>query len=340
MISSLKLFALGLAPAGLLQACTRGARPARASLGSLLAVSQTLAADGVNTVFSHYDIDGDELHEIPVPLDMGHVAIPHPSRARHVVLLESAGEKACVVDLESREVQKKFSPAPGRLFGGHGVFSPDGKIFYASEFETLPSGKGFIAVRDADTFRILRSFPSEGRFPHDVSITENGHLLVANLGAETGPLVKASGIFACRFELGTEKLVSRTELAENPAEVDGSPKKGTSSIARDDDEMKTDARYFIDYVSLAHPDQPLFAYPHPHRKVVILWELSTKKSLKEFPFPEQPVALTRIKDAPLIAVTFASGKIRMINLKTLEIDDSVKFSKPLKTNAHLHWMKA
>lgn len=292
-----------------------------------MAVSHALAPDGKNTIFSFYDLDNDRLDEIPVPLELGHTCLTHPAKKTWIVIPESAGERACIVDLAEKRVVRTFTSTSGRLFAGHGVFKPDGSLIYFSEFEPDPSGKGFVTVLNGSDFSKVDEFPSGGRFPHDVTLSKDGKTLIAaNLGVEEGPHVKKSGTFVSLIEVSNKRLVDRIELNENPDEMDPSVP---------DPIMRTDARYFIDYLHVAHPDYSTFIYAHSHRPVVIIWDTRKKKMIKEFPFDEQPIALVTW-DREYAAVVTESGRLRFLNTKKLEFDDSIRATRLLKANAHLN----
>lgn len=76
----------------------------------------------------------------------------------------------------------------GRHFYGHGCFSPDGRTLYACE-NHFDAGRGVIGLYDAtDNFRRRGEFFSHGIGPHDLSISDDGTMLiVANGGIETHP---------------------------------------------------------------------------------------------------------------------------------------------------------
>ncbi|MCS4243788.1 hypothetical protein M2418_003320 [Rhizobium sp. BIGb0125] len=75
-----------------------------------------------------------------------------------------------------------------RHFYGHGQFSPDGSILYASEND-FEGNRGVIGLYDArDGFRRIAEFDAHGIGTHDMTVSDDGHLLViANGGIETHP---------------------------------------------------------------------------------------------------------------------------------------------------------
>lgn len=345
---NLKLLALGLVPAsGLLSACTKGGgqhsspAPAGESLGSLgvlMSANHSLAADGKSTQFFYYDLGKEQIDEIPMPLEFPHVAVGHPSKRHLVFVPESGGRYACVIDLREKKVMKKLEASPGRLFGGHGVFLRDGSRLYCSEFEPLPSGKGFVSVWDANSFERAGSFSSGGRFPHDVALQPGGtHMTASNLGAEEGPHVKFGGTFVAKIDLATQKVTERFELAENEGEMNGVPIDGGGvSLAAGDAVMRTDARYFISYMQVANPEFKTFLYAHSHQPVVAIWDIPKKQLIREIRFPEQPRALVLTFPKTHIAVVLPSGKIHFIDVKRRELDGALVAKLPLRVTTHVN----
>ncbi|MGV1831339.1 DUF1513 domain-containing protein [Agrobacterium vitis] len=76
----------------------------------------------------------------------------------------------------------------GRHFYGHGHFSPDGKLLYASEND-FDNNRGMIGLYDAtDGFRRIGEFSAHGIGTHDMNVSDDGSLLIiANGGIETNP---------------------------------------------------------------------------------------------------------------------------------------------------------
>ncbi len=81
-----------------------------------------------------------------------------------------------------------FSSPENRHFYGHGAFSPDGKILYATEND-FENDVGIIGLYEpANGFRRIGEFPSGGIGPHEMLLTPDGTgLWVANGGIVTHP---------------------------------------------------------------------------------------------------------------------------------------------------------
>ena len=76
----------------------------------------------------------------------------------------------------------------GRHFYGHGCFSANGRLLYATEND-FAGNRGMIGVYDGtDSFSRIGEFPSYGIGPHDMTLSLDGRMLaVANGGIETHP---------------------------------------------------------------------------------------------------------------------------------------------------------
>lgn len=119
----------------------------------------------------------------------GHDAAIHPQKRESVVFARSPGRFAVAFGQDRDEPPTTwFKTGNDRHFCGHGVYSPDGMLLYATEnaFET---GDGVISIRDAtDGYRQVGEFPSYGIGPHDLACLGDGRtLVVANGGIATHP---------------------------------------------------------------------------------------------------------------------------------------------------------
>jgi hypothetical protein len=141
-----------------------------------------------------FDAQGQDLAVLPVETRLHDTA---HSRAlnRAVIFARRPGTLAFVIDLASRNLERTIVSPTGRHFYGHGVFSEDGRILYATEND-FASGTGLIGLYDsADGYRRIGEFPSGGIGPHELLLHPDGRsLIVANGGIRTNP------------ETGREKL--------------------------------------------------------------------------------------------------------------------------------------
>ena len=81
-----------------------------------------------------------------------------------------------------------INAVPDRHFYGHGTFSLDGRFLYASEND-FENRRGVIGIYDArQNYSRIGEYPTYGIGPHDLSVTPDGHFLIAaNGGIETHP---------------------------------------------------------------------------------------------------------------------------------------------------------
>lgn len=130
---------------------------------------------------------GDLIASIDLP-DRGHDITISREAGRGVVFARQPGTFAVVFDPEGREAPVTLDSVEGRHFFGHGVFSPDGRLLYATESD-FEAAQGVIGIYDAtDGYRRIGEFPTHGTGPHEMLLMPDGvTLVVANGGIETHP---------------------------------------------------------------------------------------------------------------------------------------------------------
>jgi hypothetical protein len=107
---------------------------------------------------------------------------------RSVIFARQPGTFALVFDPQGKHAPLTIDSIEGRHFYGHGVFSPDGGLLYATEND-FDNAAGMVGVYDArDGFRRVGEFPTYGVGPHELILLGDGRTLaVANGGIETHP---------------------------------------------------------------------------------------------------------------------------------------------------------
>ncbi|MEM9441998.1 MAG: DUF1513 domain-containing protein [Pseudomonadota bacterium] len=130
---------------------------------------------------------GDNQFSLPLP-DRGHAMAFHPKRQEMVVFARRPGNFAVVIDDDQGVALYRIDASPGRHFYGHGTFSPDGRILFATEND-YARGEGVIGLYDAgDHYRRVDEYPSHGIGPHELILMPDGKTLaVANGGIRTHP---------------------------------------------------------------------------------------------------------------------------------------------------------
>ncbi|WP_105383627.1 DUF1513 domain-containing protein [Neorhizobium alkalisoli] len=107
---------------------------------------------------------------------------------RAVAFARRPGTFAMVFDPDGQAEPVVITSPEGRHFYGHGHFSPNGALLYASEND-FDGNRGMIGIYDArDKFRRIGEFEAHGIGTHDMTVSDDGTLLViANGGIETHP---------------------------------------------------------------------------------------------------------------------------------------------------------
>ncbi len=142
--------------------------------------------DGDGAAVAAFDLDGRLLFRTRLPA-RGHDMAPRPGSSDVVVFARRPGNWAAVVDRATGAVRQVITTPPERHFFGHGVFSPDGRLLYATE-NRVDTGEGALGLYDAAAaYRRVGEMPTHGLGPHDLALMPDGALLVANGGTRTQP---------------------------------------------------------------------------------------------------------------------------------------------------------
>lgn len=130
---------------------------------------------------------GELIASIDLP-DRGHDITISREAGRGVVFARQPGTFALVFDPAGREAPVTLTSVAGRHFFGHGVFSPDGRLLYATESD-FEAAQGVVGIYDAsDGYRRIGEFPTYGTGPHEMLLMPDGvTFVVANGGIETHP---------------------------------------------------------------------------------------------------------------------------------------------------------
>lgn len=157
-----------------------------AGTSSELYVSGARLTDGTYAVLVVAD-DGRIVREIPMSARGHDIAVDHAAR-RAVIFARRPGFFALAFDIDGRREPEVFTPPPDRHFYGHGVFSGDGRLIYATEHD-VGTGDGMIGIYDATGgWRRVGEFPSFGVGPHEAILLSDGRTLaVANGGFGNDP---------------------------------------------------------------------------------------------------------------------------------------------------------
>ncbi|WP_169054375.1 DUF1513 domain-containing protein [Nitratireductor sp. XY-223] len=130
---------------------------------------------------------GDLLATVPLP-SRGHDIACHKASGRAFAFARRPGTIAVAFDRDGRTAPQSIVAPSGRHFYGHGVYSPDGKLLYASE-NNFDGAAGVVGVYDVEAgYSRIGEFSSGGVGPHDMLLLGDGRTLaIANGGIETHP---------------------------------------------------------------------------------------------------------------------------------------------------------
>lgn len=127
------------------------------------------------------DRQGNILFRLPVP-ERGHGGCRRPFANQVVMFSRRPGRHYQVIDFRNGELVRQINAEKDHHFYGHGVFSTDGKLLYATA-NHYPTGKGRILVYDAEhEYRMQGSLEVDGIGPHEVRLHPDGRALVVALG--------------------------------------------------------------------------------------------------------------------------------------------------------------
>ncbi|ESR22400.1 DUF1513 domain-containing protein [Lutibaculum baratangense] len=124
---------------------------------------------------------------VPLP-DRGHDICVSPGGRRAIAFARRPGTFACAIDLRRETEPTVFHTPEGRHFYGHGDFSPDGRLLFATEND-YDNARGTIGIYDArGGYARLGEIESYGVGPHEVVLMPDGRTLaIGNGGIETHP---------------------------------------------------------------------------------------------------------------------------------------------------------
>lgn len=175
-------------------------RMAGAAFAASLGAGPAFALARTDAVFASGYMDRDGRFGIAVLAEDGTVidrtALParshgmafSPATNHLVAFARRPGTFALVIDRSGRAEPRTIAATEERHFFGHGCFSPDGRLLYASEND-FDANRGVIGLYDArDGYRRIGEYSTYGIGTHDLSVSDDGRFLIAaNGGIETHP---------------------------------------------------------------------------------------------------------------------------------------------------------
>lgn len=161
-------------------------RPAMATEERRSLISAFTDAQGAHWLKGR-NMEGGREIEIPLP-GRGHGICDDRGGRRVVLFARRPGRFALVLDLDHPSAPHWIHARPDRHFYGHGCFSPDGRLLYATEND-FDAARGVIGIYDGtQDFARVGEWVTGGIGPHELVLMPDGKTLaVANGGIETHP---------------------------------------------------------------------------------------------------------------------------------------------------------
>lgn len=299
------------------------------------------------------DLDAPEPQAALLPLSfLAHGIVIDPRDPGRAAAFEKKGPGACLVDLRAQQVLRPIPTSPNRRFYGHGGFSADGSLLYATESLLDQGLAGVLVVRDAQTLQELGTVPTHGAAPHDCQLLEDGTtMVVANGGGTIDGGAPASVTFidlkserlldevrldSPRFNAGHVAVTRRGDLALVSAPRDGLPSpnqqlgavtlRPRGSTARTAAQPEAVVRRMLGETLsvLINEDDGTVLATHPLGDCVSMWRLDDGEHLGTLEL-RGPRGVTRSRDGAWYLISHVEGKSVRLTAFSAETREPVGF---------------
>ena len=338
--------------------------PSRSGNGRLLGGGRYRAsANEGDTRYVLAVIEGSATDPTLIPLPfLPHGIAVSPTDPERIAVFEKIGPGACEIDLSEQRMLHPVETRKDRFFYGHGAYSPDAGLLYATE-TYLASQRGVIAVRDATDRTLLGEFPTYGSNPHDCQLIEGGSLLlITNGGSTQGDLQAPSVTYV---DVNTEQLIERVPLDNHQLNAGHIARSRNGAIAvvsaprpgltEDDlggvslrdagadtlismrEPAAVVARMRGEALSVAiHEPEQIVAVTHPNGNMVTFWSIRDNRLLRALDF-ERPRGVTLSTDASRFILSFGKdASVIGIDVETLKPIPESRQRATYITGSHLY----
>jgi hypothetical protein len=320
-------------------ACSLGARRRQ---GMIVGAGRFLTTDTGKTthVLCVFDLDGGRSRAIDMEF-FGHGLAFHPQDRQRAVVFEKKGAGCCEVDLRAGRVTRTIRTPPHRAFYGHGAFTRDGQVLFATE-NHLETKNGLIVIRDARTFQELGEFPTYGQSPHDCHLVDEGKTLVITNGggtAESQALPSVTFVEAAstkllekltfdtpRINAGHLAISARRDVVAISAPRDGLPRdsQGGVTIRTAGGPFETMSRpqeivqrMIGESLSLCIDDgRRTVGVTNPDGNIVTFWDLDARRLVKHLDLPA-PRGIARTLDGSSLVLSYGQGTLALLDPETM-----------------------
>jgi hypothetical protein len=354
------LLGAGATAVGLQLFGTACARPGGKRKGTIIGPGRFVdtRTGQMSFVLCLFDLDRGDSRTIDMTF-FGHGLAVHPQDSGRAVMFEKKGPGACELDLRAGRVVRPLTTPAGRAFYGHGAFSRDGKVLFATENE-LATRDGLVAVRDAVSLAELGRFPTYGKSPHDCRLIDEGRTLaITNGGGKVDEDAPPSVTFVdVQSEKLQEKLVFETprinaghlaltrsrDLVAISAPRDGLPATALGGVtirigsgpfvtmAEPDDVI---ARMTGESLSLCIEEKTgVVGVTNPDGNIVTFWDLAQKRFVKKLDLPA-PRGITQTLDGEHLVLSYGAGTLTLLDPRRLEPVPERRVAKSMLSGSHI-----
>lgn len=343
-----------------LTACSDGIR-IRPDPNLIIGGGQFLAPGSRSAQFVLSILEFDKQQQQIAPMSfLPHGIHSNPADKQRLAIFEKIGPGACEFDLSSRQVVRPIQALSGHQFYGHGAYSADGKLLYATE-SAFDTRDGVISVRDATDHRVLGQFPSYGKAPHECKLIDQGKtMMVTNGGGAHGDDAPSLSYIDVASTALLKKITLRNEdinaghvainaagnvvvVSAPRAGLDQRSPGGVSMSTGQDRLLPADAATEIreqllgEALSVAiHDASNLVAVSHPDGNLLTLWSLTDRRLIKTIQLPG-PRGVELSSDQSSFIVSFGSqASVLKIPVDTLEPDSKSTYSGTFITGSHIY----
>lgn len=305
------------------------------------------------------ELDQQQQQVIPLPF-LPHGVHSNPQRTTQIALFEKIGPGACEFDMSSREVTRTMAPLKDHLFYGHGAYSVDGNLLFATE-SSIGTLDGTISVRDANSLNIVGQFPSYGKSPHECKLIDQGQtMLVTNGGGIHGGEAPSVCYIDVKSQALIEQVTLRNELINaghvalnstgelivvsapraglnqrRPGGVSMGVSQGQILPAKAASNL-TNTLYGEALSVSIHDELNLAAVTHPDGNIVTIWSLQDQRLVKSIQLPG-PRGVELTNDQSAFIVSFGSeASVLRIPVTTLEPESKSTHSGTFITGSHIY----
>jgi hypothetical protein len=337
-------------------ACTRSERRKGTIIGPGRFVDTRTGQ--MSFVLCLFDLDHGSSRTVDMSF-FGHGLAVHPQEPWRAAMFEKKGAGACELDLRAGRVLRPLTTPTGRAFYGHGAYSRDGKLLFATENE-LDTRDGLVAVRDAATLRELGRFPTYGKSPHDCHLIDDGRTLaITNGGGTIDEDAPPSVTFVdVASEKLLEKLVFETprinaghlaltrgrDLVASSAPRDGLPKtalggvtmrKGSGRFATMSEPAEVIGRMVGESLSLCIEEKTgVVGVTNPDGNIVTFWDLAQERLVKKLDLPA-PRGIAQTLDGEHLVLSYGAGTLTLLDPRRLEPVPERRIEKSMLSGSHI-----